>query len=53
MKKVSAVALLGLLVSTVLCGAFRANAAVSRPDAFLSVLDRLRAKTKVGVLLPH
>jgi hypothetical protein len=52
MKKVSAVALLGLLVSTVLCTAFRANAAGSLPDVFLSVLDRVKAKTKVGVLLP-
>jgi hypothetical protein len=52
MKKVSAVALLALLVSTVLCTAFRAKAAGSLPDVFLSVLDGVKAKTKVGVLLP-
>jgi hypothetical protein len=52
MKNVSALALFGLLVSTIPCIAVQANAVGSLPDVFLSVLDAVRAKTKIDVLLP-
>ena len=43
---------MGLLVSTVLCTAVRANAAGSPADVFLSVLGGVKGETKVDVLLP-
>ena len=52
MKKGFALALLGVFSSTVLCTAIRANVAGSLPDIFLSVLARVKVKTRVPVLLP-
>ncbi len=52
MKKVFALGLLIVFASSVLCIAGRANVAVSFPDVFLSVLARVKAKTRVPVLLP-
>lgn len=51
MKKVFALALLGVIASTVLCPAVRASDR-SLPDVFVSVLDGVKAKTRVPVLLP-
>jgi hypothetical protein len=52
MKRVSAQAILGVLVAAVLCTAVRIDAAESLPGVFLSVLGGLKGKTKVDVLLP-
>jgi hypothetical protein len=52
MKNVSALALLGVFASTLLCTAVRGNAAGSLPQVFLSALAEVRTKTSVPVLLP-
>jgi hypothetical protein len=52
MKRLSALTLLAVFASTVLCTAVRANVAGSLPNIFVSVLAEVKAKTRVPVLLP-
>ncbi len=52
MKNVLALALLGVFASAVLGTPVRAKVARSLPNVFLSVLDEVKAKTRVAVLLP-
>lgn len=52
MKKMFALAFLGVFASTIFCTAVRANVAGALPDVFLSVLADVKAKTTVPVLLP-
>jgi hypothetical protein len=52
MRKLFVLALGGVLASTVICTAVRANAGGSLPEVFRSVLAEVKAKTNVPVLLP-
>jgi len=52
MKNAYALALLGLLLLPVLSAAGQTNAVGSLPGVLLTVLDGVKAKTKVDVLLP-
>lgn len=51
-KNLFVLGLLGVLASTAICTAARANVAGSLPDVFRSALAEIKAKTNVPVLLP-